>query len=287
MVTAVGTIVVDRLINAEAPLGTVTVGVFDIELLIPVLLLVVVGSAEVELEQTLGEIEGALGDEVDAAADRVALHVGRHGFHELDAREALGRITTHAVGPVVVGVADTHAVEGDRVKLRGETADIGAHGLVRADFEVEAGHRLEDFADFAEAGIGERIERGDLADVLGVLLEIQRLRLPFGLRGDHEFLHGDDFGREAQRERRSHAREHGDGKLLRIGAGRVDPQAVVARREGAEEEFALAVSDGSARGAHERELGALDEITRGVVEDNAPQGGRRNGLGVRRSEQTD
>ena len=153
-----------------------------------------------------------------------------------------------------------------------------------ADFEVEAGHRLEDFADFAETGIGERIERRDLADVLGVFLEIQRLRLTLRLGGDHEFLHGDDFGREAQGEWRSHAREDGDGKLLRIGAGRVDPQSVVARCEGAEEEFALAVSDGSARGAHERQARALDEITGGFVEDNAPQGGRRNGLRVRRSE---
>ena len=55
---------VDRLVDAEAPLRTVAVGVFDIELLVPVLLLVVVGAAEVEFEETLGEIEGALSPDI-------------------------------------------------------------------------------------------------------------------------------------------------------------------------------------------------------------------------------
>lgn len=115
-------------------------------------------------------------------------------------------------------------------------------------------------------------------------LEIERLRLALGLGGDHELLHRDDFGSEAQRERCGHSGENGDGELLRIGAGGFGTEAVIAGWQRPNEKAALTVGDGGARRADEREAGALHEVTRGVVHNHtakAAGGGALRGEGQR------
>lgn len=87
--------------------------------------------------------------------------------------------------------------------------------------------------------------------IFGILLDIECLRLAFGLRGDHEFFHRDDGGAEVQGGGRGHASGDVDGEFAAGGTGGLGADVVVAGRDGAKEETATGIGDVGAGGAGE------------------------------------
>ena len=167
--------------------------------------------------------------------------------------------------------------------MRLHAAEHGARGLVRGDFEIDAGERLERLADLARTRGGERVLRGDLADAVGETLQIERLRLPLGLRGNRKRAELHDRRGDAQLEVALRAGGEDDDLGFVVNSFRGDDEPIGPGRKPAELKRAVGARDGEAVDLRKRDGRTLDKrARRGAAHGAADDGG---GVGLRESDE--
>ena len=242
------------------------VGVGGAEILAPLVGQIEVGAAGAEADLAPIALEGGAGDDVDDAADGVAVAVGRRGLDDLDVGDAIGG----EVAAVETAAAHAVAVDLERVELAGEPADVGTLGrAILALVDGDAGEALERVADVAVVHRAEDFLGDDIHDAAGGLLLVDGEGLPTGRLGDLERGHPQHVVLEAGVERGGGTGAHGDFAPEQIEADIFRLDLVGAGGHSGDGVAALSVRGVGGGRAVDFDHGALQGLARGGIEDTA------------------
>ena len=227
-----------------------------------------------ELDRAAATVEGRLGDEIDNAADGIAVEVGRRGLDDLDRGDGVGReiVEGEGAGGVTVdrtltgagggeaGAVKLHAVEGTV-----ETADVDVAGNLGAAVRVggDAGDALERLRDVVIGHLAEQFFGGHVLHRFGDALLIDGAGLAENIRLDLDGFELDGVGAEEEIKRRGATGDDLDRSALRIEAEVGDLDFVAAGGNGAQVETAIAGGVGAKLSADNAHDGALQRLAGG------------------------
>jgi hypothetical protein len=230
---------------------------------------VVVASDRPEDLQFVGRL---LHHEVDAAADRVGVHVGRQRLRQLHRlQQVRGDDVQRYLTDVGLGRRDAFAVDQRRVQPRFGAADNDVTALTLIPLNRNARNTLQGLGGVWIGKRADLIGGHDVRDVGSGLLLIQRPRLRvLEQRGRHcDRLFIPLHGRHAHGTLRRRARRHVDRHFHIVAADVSDDQRHVACRDWRQAKVSVAIGGCRDDGAFNHDIGARQRRAGCVVDDAA------------------